>query len=81
MTDAINPTHYTRGSVECIDAIEAATGRTAVRNYMDMQPGDVPATWANASLLRRLTGYQPKTSIYEGVAQFVDWYQAYYKVP
>tara|TARA_R100000687_G_scaffold78880_1_gene72621 strand:- start:900 stop:1907 length:1008 start_codon:yes stop_codon:yes gene_type:complete len=64
-----------------IDAIEAATGRTAVRNYMDMQPGDVPATWANASLLRRLTGYQPKTSIYEGVAQFVDWYQAYYKVP
>ena len=64
-----------------IDAIEAATGRTAVRNYMDMQPGDVPATWANVSLLRRLTGYQPKTSIYEGVAQFVDWYQAYYKVP
>ncbi|HHX89117.1 MAG TPA: SDR family NAD(P)-dependent oxidoreductase, partial [Paracoccus sp.] len=42
-----------------IEAIEAATGRKAIRNYMEMQPGDVPATWADASLLRALTGYAP----------------------
>ena len=63
-----------------IEAIEAATGRTAQRNYMDMQPGDVPATWADASLLQTLTGYRPQTPVSEGVAQFVDWYRDYYGV-
>ncbi|MEQ5872795.1 SDR family NAD(P)-dependent oxidoreductase [Sagittula sp. NFXS13] len=63
-----------------IDAIELATGRTAQRNYMDMQLGDVPATWANADLLHRLTGYQPETNIREGVARFVEWYRTHYKV-
>ena len=58
-----------------IDAIEQATGQTATRNYLDMQPGDVPATWADASLLRALTGYTPKTDIQEGVARFVEWYR------
>lgn len=61
-----------------IDAIEVATGRQAVRNYMDMQPGDVPATWADAGLLRRLTSYAPQTDFVEGVARFVDWYQMEY---
>lgn len=61
-----------------IEAIEAATGREALRNYMDMQPGDVPATWADASLLRRLTGFAPATDVREGVARFVKWYQEYY---
>ncbi|MCG7522713.1 NAD-dependent epimerase/dehydratase family protein [Ruegeria sp. Ofav3-42] len=64
-----------------IDAIELAVGRKAVRNYMDMQPGDVPATWAEATLLRDLTGYSPKTDIKDGVARFVDWYCEYYQVP
>ena len=63
-----------------IDAIEAATGRRAIRNYMDMQPGDVPATWADASLLKRLTGYAPQTDMREGVARFVDWYRCHYDV-
>lgn len=63
---------------EFIDAIEAATGKTSIRNYMDMQPGDVPATWANATLLRELTGYAPKTNIHDGVARFVEWYRNYY---
>jgi len=61
-----------------IDAIEAATGKKAIRNDMDMQPGDVPATWADASLLRQLTGYAPKTDFRDGVKRFVEWYRAYF---
>lgn len=61
-----------------ISAIEAATGRTAKRNLMPMQAGDVPATWADASLLRALTGYAPKTSVRDGVQAFVDWYRDYH---
>ena len=63
---------------EFIAAIEAATGRSATRNLMDMQAGDVPATWADTSLLQALTGYQPKTDIQTGVRKFVDWYNSYY---
>ena len=62
-----------------IDAIESKIGRKAVRNYMDMQQGDVPATWADASLLASLTGYAPRTDIREGVAHFIDWYRDYYR--
>ncbi|MBN8180218.1 MULTISPECIES: NAD-dependent epimerase/dehydratase family protein [Stappiaceae] len=64
---------------EFIEAIEAATGRTAERNLMPIQAGDVPATWANADLLQSLTGYRPKTTVQEGVARFVEWYRDYYR--
>lgn len=60
-----------------IRAIETATGKTAIRNYMDMQPGDVPATWADCALLARLTGYRPKTDMNDGVAAFVAWFKRY----
>ena len=63
-----------------IAAIEAATGRTATRNLMPMQAGDVPATWADASLLKRLTDYAPKTRVPEGVKAFVAWSRDYYGV-
>lgn len=63
-----------------IGAIEAAVGRSAVKNLMPMQAGDVPATWADAGLLKSLTGYAPKTSVHEGVRKFVNWYQNYYGV-
>lgn len=63
-----------------IDAIETATGRTATRNLMAIQPGDVPATWADAALLPRLTGYAPRTALPDGVGAFVDWYRDYYRV-
>lgn len=66
--------------LDFVDAIEAATGRAAIRNYMDMQPGDVPATWADAELLKRLTGYRPATDMRDGVARFVAWYREYYNV-
>ncbi len=64
---------------EFIEAIEAATGLSATRNLMPMQPGDVPATWANAELLQSLTGYTPKTSVQDGVKAFVEWYQEFYQ--
>jgi UDP-glucuronate 4-epimerase len=60
-----------------IEAIEAAAGKKAVRRMMEMQQGDVRATWADTSLLRRLTGYAPQTEIGEGMARFVDWYKGY----
>jgi UDP-glucuronate 4-epimerase len=63
-----------------IDAIEQECGRKAVRNELGMQKGDVPATWADASLLQRLTGYTPQTDIRDGIARFVEWYRDYYRV-
>ena len=63
-----------------IAAIEEATGKTAIRNLMPMQPGDVPATWADASLLQSLTGHRPQTQVRAGVARFVAWYRDYYGV-
>ncbi|GLQ35958.1 UDP-glucuronate 5-epimerase [Amylibacter marinus] len=66
--------------LDYIDAIETELGKPAIRNYMGMQTGDVPATWANADLLKNLTGYQPSTDIKVGVAKFVAWYRDYYQV-
>ena len=63
--------------LDFIDAIEESLGKKAKRNYMDMQMGDVPATWADASLLRDLTGYRPQTDFREGIDRFVEWYLAY----
>jgi UDP-glucuronate 4-epimerase len=64
--------------LDFIEAIEEELGRKAIRNYMPMQTGDVPATWANADLLATLTGYKPQTSFRDGVARFVAWYRDYY---
>jgi UDP-glucuronate 4-epimerase len=64
--------------LDFIEAIEAELGIKAERNYMPMQKGDVPATWANASLLQRLTGHAPRTDYRDGVSQFVRWYRDYY---
>lgn len=63
--------------LDFIEAIEAELGMKAERNYMDMQPGDVPATWADASLLERLTGYRPQTNYRDGIRDFVSWYRDY----
>jgi UDP-glucuronate 4-epimerase len=64
--------------LDFVDAIEDALGRKATRNYMEMQPGDVPATWADAELLKRLTGYAPQTDFRDGVGRFVAWFRDYY---
>lgn len=65
--------------LDFIEAIENEIGTKAIRNYMPMQQGDVPATWADASLLQSLTGYKPQTPFRDGVAEFVGWYREYYK--
>ena len=61
--------------LDFIAAIEAATGREIERRLLPMQPGDVPATWADTSLLEQLTGSRPTTPVAEGVARFVAWYR------
>ncbi|MDO9526946.1 MAG: NAD-dependent epimerase/dehydratase family protein [Gemmobacter sp.] len=61
-----------------IAAIEAATGCTATRNLLPMQPGDVPATWADTTLMTRLAGQIDPTPVEEGVRRFVAWYRAHY---
>ena len=63
-----------------IEAIESEIGIKAIRNYMPMQTGDVPRSWADTTLLRHLTGYQPATDFRDGVARFVRWYREYYGV-
>ena len=64
--------------LDFVDAIEEELGQKAIRNYMPMQMGDVPATWANAELLQRLTGYKPQTDIKDGIREFVAWFRDYY---
>jgi len=59
--------------MDYIEAIEDAIGKKAIRNYMPMQTGDVPATWANADLLKQQTNFR------DGVAHFVRWYRDYYQ--
>lgn len=66
--------------LDFITAIESALGKKAIRNYMDMQPGDVHATWADTGLLNDLIGQAPVTDIEVGVGAFIAWYRDYYKV-
>lgn len=65
--------------LDFIDAIEDCLGRKAIRNYMPMQMGDVPATWADAKLLQNLTGYRPETDFRDGIARFVEWFRDYHE--
>jgi len=62
-----------------IEAIEDCLGRKAIRNYMPMQMGDVPATWADVTLLQRLTGHRQQTNYRDGIARFVTWFRDYYQ--
>jgi UDP-glucuronate 4-epimerase len=63
-----------------IEAIETAVGKTAQKNFMPLQDGDVPATFADVSELTAWTGFKPGTPIAEGVCRFVAWYRAYFKL-
>ena len=63
-----------------IAAIESAVGKSAIKEMLPMQPGDVQATYADVSALAEWTGVQPKTSIQAGIDRFVAWYKAYYRV-
>jgi len=63
-----------------IEALETALGKTAQKNFLPLQDGDVPATHADTSELNRVTGFSPKTPVVEGVKRFVDWYRSYMNV-
>lgn len=63
-----------------IEVIEEVVGKKAIYNYMDMQPGDVPATEANVDDLVADVGFKPDTTIEVGIKKFVDWYRDYYNV-
>jgi UDP-glucuronate 4-epimerase len=63
-----------------IEVLEECLGRTAIKNLLPMQPGDVPDTYADVAALIQDVGYQPDTPIEEGVARFVAWYREYYRV-
>jgi UDP-glucuronate 4-epimerase len=62
-----------------IEVIEAAMGKPAEKVMMPMQPGDVPATYADVDDLMADVGFRPNTPLAEGIARFVDWYREYYR--
>lgn len=63
-----------------ISVIEDKLEKKAVKNYMDMQPGDVLRTYADVSDLEKDIDFKPSTSIEEGISKFVDWYKSFYKI-
>jgi UDP-glucuronate 4-epimerase len=66
------------GLMDMIAALEAAIGRQAEKVFLPMQPGDVPATYADVSKLHALTGYKPKVGVEEGLQRFAAWYADFY---
>jgi UDP-glucuronate 4-epimerase len=65
---------------EFIEEIEKALGKKAKKQYLDMQPGDVPATYADIDDLTRDTGFKPATPLSIGIEIFIEWYKSYYKI-
>jgi UDP-glucuronate 4-epimerase len=66
--------------MDFIHEIENNLGKEADKKMMPIQPGDVPATWADVSDLFEMIDYKPKVGIEEGVKAFIDWYKGYYGV-
>lgn len=66
--------------MDYIAALESALNITAIKNFLPMQAGDVPATEASADLLHRLTKYRPSTTPAQGVPRFMTWFRDYYKI-
>jgi UDP-glucuronate 4-epimerase len=64
-----------------IEVLEQALGKTAQKNLLPMQQGDLPDTWADVEALARDVGYRPATNLETGVKRFVEWYLAYYHAP
>jgi UDP-glucuronate 4-epimerase len=62
-----------------IETLEKTLGKTAEKNLLPIQPGDVPATYADVDDLIRDVGFKPSTSIEEGIARFVEWYKEYFR--
>ena len=65
--------------MDYVDALEKALGKKAKLNFLPLQPGDVPDTFANVDNLKGKFNYKPSTSVVDGVANFVKWYKDYYR--
>jgi UDP-glucuronate 4-epimerase len=63
-----------------IEVLEDKLGKKAVKNFLPMQDGDVPETFADIEDLTKDVGFRPSTSIEAGIGQFVEWYLSYYKI-
>ena len=63
-----------------IEVLENSIGKKAVKNFTEIQKGDVPATYADIADLSHEVGFSPETSIETGIPKFVDWYKSYYKI-
>ena len=63
-----------------VAVLEKELGRAAVKEMLPMQPGDVPATYADVDDLMRDIGFRPQTSIEDGIADFVAWYRDYHRL-
>jgi UDP-glucuronate 4-epimerase len=63
-----------------IEVLEEKIGKKAIKNFMPIQPGDVPETYADINALEKEIGFRPSTSIEEGIGKFVNWYRDYYKM-
>jgi UDP-glucuronate 4-epimerase len=65
--------------LDFIGTLERALGKQAIKQLMPMQPGDVPATYADTSALEAATGFRPSTPLADGISRFADWYRSYYQ--
>ncbi|HYH39251.1 MAG TPA: NAD-dependent epimerase/dehydratase family protein [Azospirillum sp.] len=72
--------HRSERLLDFIAILEAALGRTAIKQMEPMQPGDVPATYADIEASRRDLGFEPATPVSEGIPRFVEWYKEYHGV-
>ena len=63
-----------------IEVLEKALGQKAQKKFLSVQPGDVPATYANVEALEKDVYFRPNTPIEEGIERFVAWYRDYYKI-
>jgi UDP-glucuronate 4-epimerase len=72
--------HQPAELMEFIEILEEALDRKAVRNFLPMQDGDVPQTYADTASLREAVGFSPSTPLRDGIGRFVAWYRDYYKV-
>jgi UDP-glucuronate 4-epimerase len=66
--------------LEYVEALEECLGRTAIKEMLPLQPGDIPDTFADVTALARAVNYKPSVPVKEGVRRFVDWYLQYYRV-
>jgi UDP-glucuronate 4-epimerase len=64
--------------LDCIKLLEECLGKTAEKEFLPMQPGDVVSTMADVTELERAVGFRPRVSLREGIARFVEWYKGYY---